>query len=151
MYMKYLASFFLVLGLLTGCGDNKESVKAGKYGMMGSDTPQYNAVLFLRAIYNEDKLDKAVSLSTQRYGRILKGYHTNKSVQRQVFNLRLDSMEAEPVSGGSLLFNERMEKAEIEMKITGEYNRDKVFELKTLSMVKVSGDWKVKGVSNTVP
>lgn len=149
--MKYVASLFVLLTLLTGCNDGKEVVKAGRYGMMSDDTPQYNAVLFLRAIYNEDKLDKAVSLSTERYGRILKGYHTNKSVQRQVFSLRLDSIVAEPVSGGSLIFNERIKEAEIEMKITGKYNNDTIFELKTLSMVKVSGDWKVKDVSNTVP
>ncbi|MFT4654414.1 MAG: hypothetical protein ACJA0G_001457 [Kangiellaceae bacterium] len=149
--MKYVASLLVVLFLLTGCNDSKEVVKAGRYGMMGNDTPQYNAVLFLRAIYNEDKLDKAVSLSTERYGRILKGYHTNKSVQRQVFSLRLDSMVAEPVSGGSLIFNERIKEAEIQMKIIGEYNNDRIFELKTLSMVKVNGDWKVKDVSNTVP
>jgi hypothetical protein len=149
--MKYIASLFIALCLLVGCGSGKDSIKAGKYGMMGSDTPQYTAVLFLRAVYNEKKLDKALSLSTERYGRILKGYHTNKSVQRQVFNLRLDTMESEPVSGGSLLVNDSMSKAEIEMKITGQYNGDTIFELKTLSMVKIKGEWKVKRVSNTVP
>jgi hypothetical protein len=149
--MKYIVSLVVVFFLIAGCSGNKEEVSAGRYGMMSSDTPQYNGILFLRSIYNEDKLDAAISLSTERYGRILKGYHTNKTVQRQVFSLRLDSMVAEPVSGGSLLFNERLEKAEIEMKITGQYNGDKIIELKTLSMVKVDGDWKVKGVSNTVP
>jgi hypothetical protein len=144
--MRYLASLLVALSLFTGCDDNSQSIKAGKYGMMGSDTPQYNAVLFLRAVYNEDKLDTAVSLSTARYGRILKGYHTNKTLQRQAFSLRLDRMVAEPVPGGSLLFNERLKKASIEMKITGQYNNDKVFELKTVSMVKVGGDWKVEAV-----
>lgn len=148
--MKYLASVLIVISLLSGCG-GQQSTKAGKYGMMGSDTPQYNAVLFLQAIYNEKSLDTAVSLSTERYGRILKGFHTNKSVQRQVFSLRLDTMEAEPVSGGSLILNENLVKAEIEMKITGTYGNNNVFELKTLSMVKERGDWKVKGVKNTVP
>lgn len=149
--MKYVASLFLSIFLLAGCGSGEDEVKAGKYGMMSNDTPQYTAVLFLRAIYNEDNLNKAVALSTERYGRILKGYHTNKSVQRQVFNLRLDDMVTEPVSGGSLLFNERLETAEIEMKITGNYNGDKIYELKTLSMVKIKGDWKVKDVNDTVP
>jgi hypothetical protein len=60
-------------------------------------------------------------------------------------------MTAEPVSGGSLLYNENTEKAEVEMKISGKYGNDKRFELKTLSMVKIDGKWKVKGVSNTIP
>lgn len=151
MFMKYVTSLFICVFMLVGCGSGEEEVKAGKYGMMSDDTPQYNAVLFLRAIYNEQDLTKAVSLSTERYGRILKGYHTNRNVQRQVFNLRLDTMETEPVSGGSLLFSERLETAEIEMKITGEYDGDTIYELKTLSMVKIKGDWKVKDVNNTVP
>lgn len=149
--MKYVASLFICVFLLVGCGSGENDVKAGKYGMMSSDTPQYNAVLFLRAVYNEEDLTKVIELSTERYGRILKGYHTNRSVQRQVFNLRLDDMVTEPVSGGSLLFNERLESAEIEMKITGSYNGEKIYELKTLSMVKVKGDWKVKDVNNTIP
>lgn len=149
--MKYALSLFVSLFLLVACDSGEKEVKAGKYGMMGSDTPQYTAVLFLRGIYNEADLKKAVSLSTERYGRILSGYHTNKNVQRQVFRLRLDTMIAEPVSGGSLLYNERVEKAEIEMKITGHYKKDKIYELKTLSMVKIKGDWKVQNVTDTVP
>ena len=138
--------------LLLACSkNNDEVVRAGKYGMMSSGTPQYTAVLFMRAIYNEKTLTKAVSMSTPRFGRILKGYHTPKSVQRQVFNLRLDTMTTEPVSGGSMIFTELQEEAEIEMKIIGTYNRNKITELKTLSMVKVNGDWKVNKVSNTVP
>jgi len=149
--MKTIITLLISIFLVIGCGSDENEVNAGKYGMMSNETPQYNAVLFLRAVYNEDELSKAISLSTERYGRILKGYHTNNNVQRQVFNLRLDTMETEPVSGGSLLLNERVEKAEIEMKITGHYNGDKIYELKTLSMVKVKGDWKVQDVNNTVP
>ena len=148
--MKYIAGLFISIFLLVGCGSDEQEVKAGKHGMMGSDTPQYTAVLFLRAVYNEDNLTKVVELSTPRYGRILKGYHTNNNVQRQAFNLRLDTMETEPVSGGSLLSNDRLEKAEIEMKISGHYNGDKIYELKTLTMIKVKGDWKVQEVKNTV-
>ncbi|MGB3725984.1 MAG: hypothetical protein WA981_09490 [Glaciecola sp.] len=149
--MKFVLMIVLSSLLLACSKNNDEVVRAGKYGMMSSGTPQYTAVLFMRAVYNEKTLTKAVSMSTPRFGRILKGYHTPKSVQRQVFNLRLDTMTTEPVSGGSMIFTELQEEAEIEMKIIGTYNRNKITELKTLSMVKVSGDWKVNKVSNTVP
>ncbi len=128
-----------------------EEVKAGRYGMMGEDTPQYAAVIFMRAVYNDQNLDRAIGMSTERFGRILKGFYTNKNVQRQVFNLRLDKMTAEPVSGGTLLFTELQESANIEMKIIGQYNGKKIVELKTLEMVNLKGDWKVKNVSNTIP
>ncbi len=149
--MKQLLALFISMSILFSCTNDEEVVKAGKYGMMGSDTPQYTAVLFMRAIYNEKTLDKAIALSSDRFARIIKSQYTNNTVQRQIFNLRLDTMETEPVSGGSLLFNEKLSKADIEMKIIGTYNGNKVTELKTLSMVRESGDWKVTAVNNTVP
>mgnify|MGYP000035102628 CR=1 FL=1 len=140
---------FLVLSACSKSGE--DGVRTGKYGMMSEDTPQYRAVVFLRAVYNDDNIDRVVEMSTKRLGRIIKGFHTNKNVQRQLFSLRLDTMNTEPVSGGSMLFSERQEKANIEMKIIGYYEGDKITDLKTLSLIKVSGDWKVDKVSNTVP
>jgi len=148
---KLFIAVLLGMFLLSACSKNGEEVRAGKYGMMGDDTPQYTAVLFMRAVYNDKNLDRVIAMSSKRFKRIVKGYHTNKNVQRQVFSLRLDSMVTEPVSGGSMLFSERQEKADIEMKITGEYNGNKIIELKTLSMLKEDGDWKVDKVLNTVP
>ncbi len=148
--LKHALLFVFIIAVIA-CSSDNEEVKAGRYGMMSDDTPQYTAVLFMRAVYNEDKLDKALSMSTERFSRIMKRLHTNKNVQRQIFNLRLDSMTTEPVSGGSMIFSERQKEAEIEMKITGEYNGKKIIELKTLSMIKEKGQWKVFDVSNTVP
>ncbi|MDT0594352.1 hypothetical protein [Glaciecola petra] len=148
---KFCWIVILCLSVFACSSPDEEEVKAGKYGMMGSDTPQYAAVIFMRAVYNDKNLDRATKLSTERFARILKGYHTNKNVQRQVFNLRLDDMTTEPISGGALLFSEKQKSADIEMKIIGHYNNKKITELKTISLVKESGDWKVKSVSNTVP
>ena len=150
--MKRILLVMIACCTLIACSSpDEEEIRAGKYGMMSSDTPQYTAILFMRAVYNDKNIDRVVRLSTKRFGRIIKGHYTNSNVQRQVFNLRLDRMEAEPVSGGSLLFSELLENAEIEIKIIGYRGDKKITELKTLSMVKISGDWKVKGVSNTVP
>lgn len=149
--MRNIYLMLLICLSVFACSDSGEEVRAGKYGMMGSDTPQYAAVIFMRAVYNDQDLSRAIDLSTDRFARILKGYHTNKNVQRQIFNLRLDEMTAEPVSSGPLLMSDSQKKANIEMKIIGHYNNKKIIELKTISMVKERGDWKVKAVSNTVP
>lgn len=151
--MKYVIILMCTLGLLVACSKEPEfPVKTGKYGLLSDETPQYSAVIFMHSIYMDKTLDRAIKLSTERFGRILKGHHTNKNVQRRVFSLRLDTLlETEPVSGGARLFAERQETAEIEMKIIGEYNGRKYIELKTLSMVKIKGDWRVSKVSNTVP
>lgn len=151
--MKLIFTYISIFLLLVACsGQNDPNVPRGKYGLLSKETPQYNAVLFVRSIYLEPNLDKAVELSTERFGRILRGYHTNKNVQRQLLNLRLDDVtETEPVTGGAQLFTERKEQATIEVKIIGNYNGKKHIELKTLSMVNIKGDWRVNKVSNTVP
>lgn len=150
--MKHLILLLTCMLLVVACSsDSEEEVKAGKYGMMSSDTPQHNAVLFLRAIYNEASLDKALAMSEERFARILSGYYTNSGVQRQLFNLRLDSMEAEPLAGGTMLFSDRQEKADIQVRISGTFNGNNVTDLKTLTMIKIDGAWKVTDVKNTYP
>ncbi|MFC3120260.1 hypothetical protein [Agaribacter flavus] len=148
---KYVSLLLLAVIFIVACGSEDEKIRAGRYGMMGEETPQYAAIMFMNAVYTEDTLDKAVKLSTERFGKVLSAYYTPKTVQRQVFNLRLDEMEAEPVSGGALLLSEAQDEAEIEVKIIGYYQNNKVTELKTLSMIKVKGNWKVAKVRNTVP
>ncbi|GLR69887.1 hypothetical protein [Agaribacter marinus] len=149
--LKRITLMLFSIVFMTACSSDDDEIRAGRYGMMGEETPQYAAVMFMNAIYSDETLDQAVSLSTDRFSKILLAYYTPKTVQRQIFNLRLDSMLAEPVSGGALLLSDAQDEAEIEIKIIGEYQKNKVTELKTLLMVKVKGNWKVAKVQNTVP
>ncbi|MGQ8363800.1 hypothetical protein [Glaciecola sp. 1036] len=136
--------------ILIACTDENDATNAGRYGMMSKDTPQYTAVLFMRAVYEEKDMQKIVALSEKRLANRLKSLHTAKNIQRHILGLRLDSMTAEPVSGGTLLYSELKDDATIEIKIIGQYNGDKVTELRILEMVKESGDWKVAEVKTGV-
>jgi len=88
--------------ITSGCGgdDGKRVIRAGKYGMMSSETPQYAAIVFMLTIYENSTLDETLTLTNKKFGARLKAYHTNKSVQRHILNLRLNDVEVEPVSGG---------------------------------------------------
>jgi hypothetical protein len=150
--VKYILIILISLLLLSACDeDTEEDISTGRYGMMSTDTPQYAAILFTRAIYNDPTLDGAITLSDERFGRILQNHHTNKNVQRHMLNLRLDEMTVEPVSGGTLLFSDKQKHAEIEVKIVGYLGGEQVADLKTISMVRVSGKWQVVGIKNTIP
>lgn len=119
--------------------------------MMSEETPQYAAIVFLLTIYENDNLDETISMTSPSFGRTLRAYHTNKSVQRHVLNLRLDNVEIEPMSGGFSPRNEFTKTSSVDLKITGYFNNDKVIDLRTIEMIKKGGDWQIVGVRNTVP
>jgi hypothetical protein len=141
----------LVTLTVTACNKPEREIKAGRYGMMSDETPQYAALVFIMVIYEDDNLDSALKMSTDKFARLLKSYHTTSGVQRHILNLRLTQMTVEPVSGGFEGITEYKKEATVDVKIIGTYNHKKITELKTISMVKESGDWKIAGVSNTVP
>ncbi len=150
--MKYILISLLSVLLLAGCsGDNSEDINAGRYGMMSTDTPQYTAIVFMRAIYQDKNLDAAIELSDERFARILKNHHTNKNVQRHMLNLRLDEMTVDPVSGGTLILSDVQKEADIEVKIVGKFEGEQVVDLKTLSMIRDGGKWLVVDIKNTIP
>jgi hypothetical protein len=141
----------LVTLTVTACNQPEREIKAGRYGMMSGETPQYAALVFIMVIYEDENLDSALKMSTDKFARLLKSYHTNSGVQRHILNLRLSEMTVEPVSGGFEDITEFRKQATVVVKIIGTYNHKKITELKTISMVKESGDWKISGVSNAVP
>lgn len=145
---KIILLCFIAL-TLTGCSKPEREIKAGRYGMMSDETPQYAALVFIMAIYEDKNLDAAIAVSSDKFARLLKSYHTNSSVQRHVLNLRLSEMTVEPVSGGFEGITEFKKEATVDVKIIGTYNNKKIIQLKTISMIRESGDWKIVGVSNT--
>ncbi len=97
--MKKLLHLLCLAGLLTlliGC---EKEERIGRYGMLDENTPEYTAVMFIRGVYSDDSIDRAVSISTDRLARVLKRYHTNNNVQRHLFNLKYDTVEVTPQTG----------------------------------------------------
>lgn len=132
---------FLFVSFISGCNEKEQSV--GRYGMLNDGTPEYSAVLFIRSIYEDDNLDTAISLSTDRLARILKNYHTNRNIQRHLLNLRYDTVEITPQSSNRVGLSEFAEKATITVFLTGMYNGDKIEDMRSLDLVKEDGSWKV--------
>jgi hypothetical protein len=135
---------------ISACSKPAKEIKAGRYGMMSDETPQYAALVFIMAIYEEKTLDEAVKISTDKFARLLRSYHTNSGVQRHVLNLRLSEMIVEPVSGGFQGITDFKKEATVDVKISGSYNNKRIIELKTVYMVRESGDWKISGVEDTI-
>ncbi len=132
-----------LLSLLIGC---EKEERIGRYGMLDENTPEYTAVMFIRGVYSDDSIDRAVNISTDRLARVLKRYHTNNNVQRHLFNLKYDTVEVTPQTGQSIGRSEYSDSAVVTLFFSGQYNGDKVEDLRTLELLKVNGRWKVDKV-----
>ena len=144
--MKKLLHLLCLAGLLTlliGC---EKEERIGRYGMLDENTPEYTAVMFIRGVYSDDSIDRAVSISTDRLARVLKRYHTNNNVQRHLFNLKYDTVEVTPQTGQSIGRSEYSDSAVVTLFFSGQYNGGKVEDLRTLELLKVNGRWKVDKV-----
>lgn len=133
----------LITAFLLGC---EKEERIGRYGMLDENTPEYAAVLFIRGIYSDKNIDRALAISTERLRKILKRYHTNKNVQRHIFNLKYDTVEVTPQSSQSVGRSEYSDSAVITLFFSGTYNGDKVEDLRTLELIKVNGEWKIDKV-----
>ena len=95
-----LYAILLSVLCLAGCGEKEEGM--GRYGMLADSTPEYSAVTFLKSVYEDENLDVAISLSSDRLARILTNYHSNRNVQRHLLNLKYDTVVITPQSGSSV-------------------------------------------------
>ena len=135
---------FISLLLLSACGEKEKGI--GRYGMLDESTPEYTAVVFLNSVYEDDNLDRAISLSSEKMTRILKRYHTNKNVQRHLLNLKYDTVTVTPQTAGKIGRTEFAEKSTITVFLSGMYGEDKIEDLRSLDLIKEDGDWKVNKI-----
>lgn len=135
-----LLSFFILL-LLAGC--EKKEPGIGRYGMLDDNTPDYAAVMFMDSVYQDKNIDRALSLSSESMGRMLRKYHTNRNVQRHIINLRYDKVTVTPQGSNRVGRNEFAEKATVTLFFSGTYNDDKIEDLRTVQLIQEDGQWKV--------
>ncbi|GGW95689.1 hypothetical protein [Alteromonas halophila] len=139
-----IASLLLMLLLvISGCEKQEKEERLGRYGMLDEGSPEYTAVRFMRGIYAEPTLDSAIALSTERLGRILTNYHTNRNVQRHLLDLKYDTVDIKPQESNRVARSEYAEKATITLFLSGTYGEDKIEDIRSLDLVREKGDWKV--------
>jgi len=139
----YIATLML-LAILAGCdsaSDKKDG--GGKFGMMDTNTPEYAAIDFFDHIYNDKKLDNALAMSTPKMAKLLRSYHTNRNVQRHVFDLVYDEVEIQPEPGNSFGRNEFAESATVTLFFSGTLHDDKIEDIRVIEMVRVKNKWFV--------
>ena len=143
---SWQAFVFASLVLLQGCDSGPKPQGGGKYGMMDTNTPDYAAVAFFQHVYSDDNLKGALAMSTPRMAKLLRAYHTNRNVQRHVFDLIYDEVEIQPDTGNSIGRNEFAKSAVVTLFFTGTRYGDRYEDIRVVEMVRTGGDWKVDKV-----
>lgn len=133
----------VLLVLISGCEKKEKEERLGRYGMLDESSPEYTAVRFMRGIYSDPNLDMAISLSTERLGRILDNYHTNRNVQRHLLDLKYDTVDIKPHESNRVARSEFAEEATITLFLSGHYGDNKIEDIRSLDLIKEKGDWKV--------
>lgn len=137
--------FCILLVSLQGC--EKAPVAkgggAGKYGMMDDNTPDAAAVKFFDLIYTDTDISRALTIASPKMERLLRSYHTNRNVQRHVFNLSYDEVVITVDPGAGVGRNEFAKEAIITLLFSGILHGDKYEDVRIVEMVKIGNKWKV--------
>ncbi len=133
-----------VVLFLVGCNPaKKQGEGAGKYGMMDTNTPDYAAVAFFQHVYQDDNINAALEMSSPRMAELLRSYHTNRNVQRHVFDLVYDEVEIQPDTGNSVGRNEFAKSAVVTLFFTGTRYGDRYEDIRIVEMVRQGDKWLV--------
>lgn len=130
-FLKYL--FFSLTLFLFSCDKQQEITKI--------DNPEFVAVAFFNALYNEKNLEKAASVCEQKFARIILHYKSTRAVARHVFNMPYDKVEIKPESSGVKVREQFKDSAVIILFFDGYYNGNRIKDIKKISMIQVNGDW----------
>jgi Tfp pilus assembly PilM family ATPase len=137
--MKAILPLFLCVFLLSACSEKPKS--NAHWG-----TPEHIATEFFHALYNDKDLEKAKNLSTEEFAALLDTYVTPRQVGRTLMNMSYDTVTIEVNRSGQNLRQQYDNNADITLIFSGERDGKKMDNLRTVSLVKQSGNWRVTTV-----
>lgn len=145
--MKRFVALPVVLLIMLSIGGCNQQQDAATRNKTKDDTPEHAALVFARSVYNDNSLDKALSLSTPRLQRILKSYHINSNVQRHVFNLQYEQVKIVADGGNKIGRAQYAENASVVLFFSGAYNGDRIEDLRAVKLLRQDGQWKVDRIT----
>lgn len=139
--MKLIAKIlvFILSTLAVGCSDNSEP----KEQYINNDRPGDTATVYFDALYNHNDLQRASRFATPKLARIMTSYGTAKQFTRSLVNLQYDEVSIEIDMTHSSLRKQYGDKARINIIFSGYHNNEKIDQMRSINMLKISGKWYV--------
>ena len=110
------------------------------------DDPELVAVAFFNALYNEKDLKKAASVCSPKLSRIILHYNSPKEVARHMFNMSYDTVTPSPDSSGVKVRERFKDSAVITVYFEGMYNKEKIKDVKRVSLIQSNGKWVINKI-----
>ena len=134
--MKTFIKMLLTCSLLTltACIDSNEEISE-------IDNPELVAVAFFDALYNEKDIKKAASVCSPQLSRIIMHYRSPQAVARHLFNMSYDNVVVSPDDSGVKVREQFKDSAKITLYFVGQYNHDKIKDVKRVLMIQSNGKW----------
>jgi len=135
----------LALSLLNACKESNDKIPA----FANPDAPEYRALMFFDAIYNERDVKLALKYTTDKLGRIIESYGSTKSYARYVLNLQINpGVELKIDRSLNQVTTGKMETTSVNILFTGMLNNDRVNDVRKVVFLNVDGNWLINKIED---
>lgn len=144
MNLKSIVITAFVLLFLAGCDDRK-NVPA----FANPDAPEYRALKFFDALYNEKNLGKVQKYTTPKLSRIIRSYGTTRGYARYVLNLQVDpGVELNIDRSLNQVSMNKGDSTYVNILFTGNHNDEPVRDVRKVVFTKVNGEWLINDIED---
>mgnify|MGYP000185405315 FL=1 len=142
--LRLLVSICLVL-FLSACKEKSDNIPA----FANPNAPEYRALTFFDAIYNQKSIKLAQKYSTEKHSRIVASYGSTKGYARYVLNMQFDP-------GVDLKIDRTLNqikigdpnKTSVNILFTGKYRGNMVNDLRKVIFTRVEGEWLISEIGD---
>ena len=140
--MSYVRSMLMATCalFLIACGDDGPDIKGD------TNSPEFAAITFFHAMYNDQDLAKVMEMSTPKLARIIQSYGSTKQFARNVINMQFDSVNLEVDQTSRSVRKIYGDNATITLIFSGQLNGNKVDDMRSIKLIKVKSTWFVEKI-----
>ncbi len=140
-----LVTLILSLNLITACSESNDDLPA----FANPDAPEYRALAFFGAIYNEKDIVKAQEHATPKLSRIITSYGTARSYARYVLNLQMDpGVELKIDRSLNQVTTGKANESSVNILFTGMLNDNRINDVRKVNFLKIDGDWLIDSIDD---
>ncbi|NVK24402.1 MAG: hypothetical protein HWE10_05705 [Gammaproteobacteria bacterium] len=145
MKLTKLLFIFSMIALLISCGEKNENLPA----FANPDAPEYRALRFFDALYNEKNLSKAQQYSTAKLARILRSYGTVRGYTRYVINLQIDpGVKLKVDRSLNQVSTNKSNVTYVNILFDGIHNDSPVKDVRKVNFVRIDGEWLIDEIED---
>lgn len=145
--MKFAKLVFVLalVSVVTACSKESENIPA----FANPDAPEYRAIRFFDALYNEKNLGKAQKYTTDKLSRILRSYGTVRGYTRYVVNLQLDpGVKLKVDRSLNQVTTNKSKNTYVNILFDGMHNDSTVKDVRQVRFIRVDGQWLINEVKD---